>query len=379
MPKALTGSDVLAQNSFSTIAGLKIGFIGNHTSRLADGTLTHAAIHKSGQAALIKLFSPEHGAFGAEDHENVTDAIDPATGLPIYSLYGAHRKPTPEMLGSLDALVLELQDVGARFYTYASTMLLCLEAAAEAGIPLIVLDRPNPLDGPHPMEGPLPDADKLSFVVSSRIPVRHGLTLGEIARIAQREKALPNDCLQIIRCESYSRGEWWDETGLRWISPSPAMQTLDTATVYPGVCLLEQTNVSVGRGTADPFLLAGAPWIDAISWAEWINRNAGSGVLASAVDFVPSASKYDGERCRGVHLSLTDRDVLASVRLGIAMVSGLHRLHAEHFEIDGVNVLLASDQVLNSIKAGADIDEICGSWQAEVHQWRQSVSDLLLY
>ena len=368
MLKALTGSDVLLRDSLAMVAGLRLGFVGNHTSRLADGTPTHLAIQQSGQASLVKLFSPEHGAFGAEDHENVPDAVDPATRLPIYSLYGATRKPTPEMLQGLDVLVFELQDVGARFYTYASTMLLCLEAAAEAGIPLIVLDRPNPLGGPNACEGPLPDFGKLSFVVSSPIPVKHGLTLGEIASIARRDKQLPAGSLMVVPCENYSRGDWWNETGLRWISPSPAMQSLDTATVYPGVCLLEQTNVSVGRGTHDPFLLAGAPWINAGAWAEWINGNAGPGVRATAVDFVPSASKYDGERCRGVHLSVPDRNALAAVQLGVAMVAGLCRLHEEHFEVAGVNVLLANDHVLNMIRSRAAVDTVCDFWQPEVAQ-----------
>ena len=379
MATVATGSDVLAQGGFAPILGMKVGFVGNHTSRLSSGTPTHLAIAGSGAAELTALFSPEHGAFGLEDHENVGDAIDPATGLPIHSLYGSTRKPSAETLAGLDALVFELQDVGARFYTYAATMLLCLEAAVESGIPLVVLDRPNPLGGACAWEGPLPDSGKASFVVSSDIPVRHGLTLGEIASIALQKRGLPKASLNVVRCRNYRRSYWWDETGLPWIAPSPAMRLLESATVYPGVCLLEQTNVSVGRGTDTPFFVAGAPWIDSAAWAEFIVTHAGPGVQAEVHAYTPSASKFSNEVCHGVRLRVTDRDALASVRLGITMCAGLQRLHPDVFDLAGVNVLLASDSTLARIRDGRSVEQICDRWRDELAGWQTHVSDLLLY
>jgi uncharacterized protein YbbC (DUF1343 family) len=326
---------------------MRIGFVGNHTSRLADGTSTHLAILHTQGMKLDRLFSPEHGAFGLLDHDGIPDETCPASGLPIYSLYGDTRKPTPEMLDGLQALVFEIQDVGARFYTYASTLLLCLEACVERGIKLIVLDRPNPITGTH-VEGPLPDSDKSSFTCCHNIPIRHGLTLGELARLAAIERGFETN-LTVIPCEGWIRNMWWDETGLPWINPSPAMRSLDTAIVYPGICLLEQTNVSVGRGTATPFLMFGAPWIIGIRIAHFINTHMMPNLHAVETQFTPHYGVYSGVLCHGVRLHITNRNAINSVKLGLLICSALHKFWPQKFNSEGINKLLANDSVLSKV------------------------------
>jgi uncharacterized protein YbbC (DUF1343 family) len=377
MSAVQTGSDAMAASSFDNLAGMRVGFVGNHTSRLSDGTATHVAMRDSGAETLVKLFSPEHGAFGREDCEGIGDDVDPATGLPILSLYGETRKPTPAMMAGLDALVFELQDVGARFYTYASTMLLCMEAAHAAGIAFIVLDRPNPITGLH-AEGPLADRDRLSFTACHSIPVRHGLTLGELARLAAVERQ-HGEKVTVIPCRGWNRSMWWDETGIPWISPSPAMDSLATATVYPGVCLLEQTNVSVGRGTDTPFLVAGAPWIDADHWSASIANSCGPGISVEPHTFTPAISKFEGEKCHGVRLRVTDRDKLQTIRLGFAMIASLRDIHGNEFDLDGVDRLLVNRATMDRLRSGETADSICDSCKSSLSEWRLRTKPHHLY
>jgi uncharacterized protein YbbC (DUF1343 family) len=377
MAKVLTGSDILATRGFADMTDKKIGFVGNHTSRLSTGVPTHVEMSRAKHVELVKLFSPEHGAFGMEDCEGIADDVDPVTRLPIFSLYGEIRKPTSEMLDGLDMLVFELQDVGARFYTYASTMLLCMEAANDAGIEFVVLDRPNPISLAR-VEGPIADAGLLSFTACHAIPIRHGLTMGELARLAAAERGF-GIAPRVVACEGLTESMWWDDTGLPWTSPSPAMATLDTATVYPGVCLLEQANVSVGRGTESPFQLAGAPWIDAAGWADAIGRVAGGGIDIRPVEFRPAASKFAHETCHGVELIVTDRDALESVRLGIAMIVGLRDIHGGQFDLAGVGTLLAGGQTMRLIETGCTTGRIVDGWTHDLAAWDDRVRPNRLY
>ncbi|HEX5322236.1 MAG TPA: DUF1343 domain-containing protein [Capsulimonadaceae bacterium] len=372
----LTGSEVLARNGFAELAGRKVGFVANHTARLNDGTPTLAAMVNA-NVDVAALFAPEHGAFGVLDEENIPDQVEPTTGLPIFSLYGEHRKPPAERLAGLDALVFEIQDIGARFYTYSSTLGNCLEAAWEVGIPIYILDRPNPVTGNH-CEGPLADPDLLSFVAYHPIPVRHGLTLGELGRLYCAEKGW-GDTARVVACEGWRRRMWSDETGVPWVNPSPAMRSLTAATVYPGVCLLEQTNVSVGRGTERPFERAGAPFIDGTAWVKALQRMKLPGVAFEEDRFTPKSSKHEGEECGGLRITITDRDALDSVRLGIALAVTLRDLYAEIFEIKGVQHLLVNEESYGLLAEGAGVDPICASWREHLRAWDERRRPYLLY
>ncbi len=372
-----TGSDVIESRNFSDLHGLHIGFVGNHTSRLSDGTFTHVALQNASGVHLEKLFSPEHGAFGREDREDIGDDVDAATGLPIFSLYGVSRKPTPEMLNGLDALVFEIQDVGARFYTYASTLILCLEAAHEAKIPLFLLDRPNPITGSN-VEGPLADEDLLSFVACHTIPIRHGLTLGELATLVAHERGM-SETLRVIKMEGWQRRMWWDETGVPWINPSPAMRSLETAIVYPGVCLLEQTNVSVGRGTDTPFLTVGAPWINSDNWVSAINDLGVDGATVAHQTFTPAFSKFENELCQGIQIQIIDCKRLNSVRLGLALIVALRNVHPGDFEPAGIQKLLANHSVFEAIERGCELDDIVGISEDSCNDWPNRIQQCLLY
>src|SRR6185503_9221092 len=256
--KVLTGIDVLERDGFKQLAGLRIGLITNHTGRNREGRQTIDVLNKAPGVRLVALFSPEHGIRGLAD-DKISDSKDEATGLPIYSLYGETRRPKAEQLKDLDALVYDIQDVGARFYTYISTLGNLLEEAAKLKLPVFVLDRPNPIGGLD-VDGPIADNDKLSFISYHTIPTRHGLTIGELAQLFNKQRKIGAD-VRVIKMEGWRRSMWFDETNLTWINPSPNMRSLTEATLYPGVGLLETTNVSVGRGTDTPFEIVGAPWI----------------------------------------------------------------------------------------------------------------------
>lgn len=375
MAEVLTGSTVWAREGFKKLEGLKIGFVANHTARLNDGTPTLLAMLNAG-VRVGALFAPEHGAFGALD-DTVPDEIEPSTGLPIYSLYGDHKKPPAQRLTGLDALVFEIQDIGARFYTYSSTLGHCLEAASEAGIPVYILDRPNPITGYH-CEGPLADADRLSFVAYHTVPIRHGLTLGELGRLYCAEKGW-GETAQVVPCENWRRGMWFDQTGIPWVDPSPAMRSLAAATLYPGVCLLEQTNVSVGRGTEKPFEYAGAPFIDAAGWVHSLQQRGILGASFLGDRFTPALSKYKGEECFGLQITIADREQLQSVRLGVSLTVALRDLYGDQFKLQGVEHLLANREAFSLLAAGADTAEICESWHAGLAEWETRRKPHLLY
>ena len=348
-PKVLNGIDVLRRQSFAPLAGKRLGLVTNHTGLAADGTSTIDLLFKSGNCKLVALFSPEHGIRGVMD-EGVASTVDEATGLPIYSLYGATLRPRPEMLRGLDALVYDIQDVGARFYTYSTTMAYCMEEAARAGIPFYVLDRPNPLGGLS-VEGPMLDADKTSFVGYMPLPVRHGMTLGELARFFNAENRIGAE-LHVIKMEGWRRGFYFDETGQLWVNPSPNMRSLLEAILYPGVCLLEGTNVSVGRGTDKPFEVIGAPWIEPRRLAAALQAAHLPGIEFVPIFFTPTASTNRSQQCGGVNLMLTNRGQFQSVLAGLTLISSLRKLYPDKFEIDKTVRLLGNARALNALKNG---------------------------
>jgi uncharacterized protein YbbC (DUF1343 family) len=326
---------------------------------------------------LVAIFSPEHGLQGKLDVSHIADTRDEATGLPVHSLYGESRKPAEKTLEGIDTLVFDIQDIGCRFYTYESTMGLALEAAAENKLKFVVLDRPNPLGGVI-CEGPVLDADKKSFVGHHTIPVRHGMTVGELAKMFAKENKLAVD-LEIVETQNWRRDQYWDATSLVWTNPSPNMRSLTEAVLYPGVGLLETTNVSVGRGTDTPFEVVGAPWIDGVKLARRLNEQRLPGVTFVPIRFTPDASKFQGEACEGVNIIITDRAEFRSLPVGFALALGLRELFPDGWETDGYNRLLASDKVFKAIKAGAPLATVEGLYLPELGEFEQRRKEFLIY
>ena len=371
----LTGIDVLAAQDFAPLHGLKIGLITNHTGTDRQRDSTIDLLYCAPGVHLQALFSPEHGIRGAVDRD-VSDGVDERTGLPVYSLYGERRAPNPEQLSDLDALVFDIQDVGCRFYTYISTMGNCLEAAAQARIPFFVLDRPNPINGVD-VEGPVLDAER-SFTAFHEIPVRHGMTVGELARMFVAERQWHVD-LVVIAMQNWTRQLWFDETGLPWINPSPNMRSVTEAALYPGVGLLEMTHLSVGRGTDRPFEVIGAPYINDLALASELNRLALRGVRFVPIQFTPQSSVFNGKLCGGVSILLVDRAHCRVVDIGIAVAQTLHRLYPAEFGLELFNRLLGSPATLQEIKDGQGLAEICASWNAGLDQFASRRERFLLY
>lgn len=349
VPSVLNGIDVLREQDFAPMAGKRVGLVTNHTGLAADGTTSVEVFHKTKSCRLAAIFSPEHGLSGKLD-DKFNSGVDEATSLPVYSLYGDTRRPTPDMLRDIDVLVFDIQDIGARFYTYITTMAYCMEEAAKAKIPIFVLDRPNPVGGAR-VEGPMLDPDKTSFVGYMPLPVRHGMTLGELARYFNEENNIGAQ-LHVIPMRGWSRTDYFWDTGQLWVDPSPNMRDMKAAILYPGVCLLEQTNVSVGRGTARPFELIGAPWIEPRRLARELRAYEIEGLEAVPVYFTPDAGKHRGIRCGGVSLTITDVEKLNSAKIGLSLVSILHRLYKNEFQVDRVLDLLGNAEVLKRLKAG---------------------------
>jgi len=325
---------------------------------------------------LVALFSPEHGIRGLAD-EKVSDTKDEQTGLPIFSLYGESRRPTAEQLKGLDALVYDIQDVGVRFYTYIATLGYVMEEASKAKLPIFVLDRPNPINGAD-VEGPIADADKLSFTAYHTLPVRHGLTIGELARLYNDERRINAD-LRVIKMEGWRRVMWFDATGLVWINPSPNMRSLTEATLYPGVGLLETTNLSVGRGTDTPFEVIGAPWLDGTKLASYLNTKRIAGVRFIPVRFTPKSSVFKNEECGGVNIVITDRARFQSVRTGIELAVALHSLFPADWKIDSYSRLLVNADMLARLKRGDSAEEIVLSLADLLENFRRARARVLLY
>jgi uncharacterized protein YbbC (DUF1343 family)/CubicO group peptidase (beta-lactamase class C family) len=374
--EVLNGIDVLERDGFKQLKGLRVGLITNHTGRDRGGRQTIDVLREAPGVKLAALFSPEHGIRGQAD-EKVSDSVDEKTGLPIYSLYGETRRPKPEQLKNLDALVFDIQDIGARFYTYSATLGYAMESAAQAKIPFFVLDRPNPIGGIE-VEGPLADADKLSFTAYHTIPVRHGLTVGELAQLYNEQRKLGCD-LRVVKMENWRRAMWFDATEQTWVNPSPNMRSLTEATLYPGVGLLETTNLSVGRGTDTPFELVGAPWLDGQKLAMYLNGRGLAGVRFVPVRFTPRASVFKDQECGGVNIVVTDRALFRSVRAGLEIAVALRRLYPQDWKVDDYSRLLINADTLERVKRGDDVESIVASWQARLDEFRRARSRVLLY
>jgi len=375
-PPVLTGIDVLREEHFARLQGRRVGLVTNHTGRARDGASTIDLLHEAPGVTLVALFSPEHGIRGVLD-ERVPSSRDERTGLPIHSLYGPTQRPTPEMLQGIDTIVIDLQDVGTRFYTYMATMAYVMEEAASRGIRVVVLDRPNPING-FAIEGPVQEADAGGITGYFPMPTRHGLTLGELARLFNGERHIGAD-LDVVPMQHWSRDAWFDATGLEWVSPSPNMRNMNEATLYPGIGGIEWANLSVGRGTDTPFEQLGAPWVDGPRLAAALNERGLAGVRFYPVSFTPSSNKYAGEACRGVFLIVTDREAIRPVRVGLEIAAALFRLHPDRFEPGQTWRLLGSRRVLEGLAGGGAPSAIASSWAVEEARWRTLRAKYLLY
>ena len=372
----LTGIDVLERDNFKQLAGLRIGLVTNQTGRDRQGRSTIDVLNKAPGVKLVSLFSPEHGIRGIAD-EKVSDSKDESTGLPIHSLYGETRRPKPEQLKDLDALVFDIQDIGVRFWTYSSTLGYLLEEAARAKLPVFVLDRPNPIGGVD-VEGPIADADKLSFTAYHTIPTRHGLTMGELAQLFNKQRNIGAD-LRVIKMEGWQRSMWFDQTNLTWINPSPNMRSLTEATLYPGIGLLETTNVSVGRGTDTPFEILGAPWIQGDKLAEYLNQRGIPGVTFVPLRFTPKASVFKDVECGGINIIVTARDQFKPITTGIEIAVALRTLYPNDWKIDSYLRLLVNSNSLDRLKRGDGARDIVNSWNSQLEGFRKARAEFLLY
>ncbi len=372
--KVLNGIDVLVRQKFAPLKGLRIGLVTNHTGEDRERNPTIDLLKNAPGVELKVLFSPEHGIRGAVD-EGVGDSVDQKTGLPIYSLYGQRTKPTPEQLKDLDALVFDIQDIGCRFYTYTATMGLTLAAAGENGKKYFVLDRVNPITGTM-IDGPV-RVGKGSFVAYHEVPLRYGMTIGELARMCNTERDCKAD-LTVIQVENWQRGSWYDETGLPWTHPSPNMRSLPGAILYPGIGLLESA-LSVGRGTDTPFEVIGAPYADDVKVADALNAAGLPGVRFMPVQFTPTYSVHKGQLCKGVYISLTDRDRCNVVDVGLLIAETMYRLYPKDFDPDKMRHLLLHPPTLEAVKADKPLKEIRALWQPDLDQFMQRRAKYLIY
>jgi uncharacterized protein YbbC (DUF1343 family)/CubicO group peptidase (beta-lactamase class C family) len=379
-PKAevLTGLDVLAEDNFAELRGKRIGLITNQTGLSREGRrnvelMLAAGIH------VTALFSPEHGLAGAEDRADISDTKDPVSGLPVFSLYqSSSHRIQPGMLDNIDALVFDIQDVGARFYTYSCTMLYSMEEAAKKHLSFFVLDRPNPITGTH-VEGPILDPDLQSFTGCFAIPVRHGMTMGELATMANGERKLGLD-LHVIPIRGWDRGDWLDATGLPWVDPSPNMRSLNAALLYPGIALLEaSSNYSVGRGTDSPFELIGADWIHGRELASFLNDRYIPGVRVYPTRFRPTSSNFSGKTIEGVRFIVTNRDSFDSTRLGLELGYALNRLYPGKIAWQENRFLIGNHSVLGELKDDVDPRTILQEMEISIAVFVQQRERYLLY
>jgi uncharacterized protein YbbC (DUF1343 family) len=389
VPAVLTGLDLLLRERLSILRGGRVGLLAHQAS--VDRRLDHAAALLAGARGvrLARLFAPEHGIWGGlQDHARVANERDPATGLPVISLYGATREPAPAMLAGLDTLVVDLQDVGARYYTFQWTLALVMRACARAGTHVVVLDRPNPLGG-EIVEGNVPDPAFASFVGLYPLPARPGLTLGEVARWLAREHGL-RPRLTVVPMRGWRRAMLWEDTGVPWVPPSPNMPTPDTARVYPGGCLVEGTNLSEGRGTTRPFEWVGAPYLDAHALAGALARERLPGVAFRPARFTPTFHKWAGRVCGGVQIHVTDRATFKPFLTGLAVIAAARRLAPRRFawkrppyEFERrrlpIDILLGTDGIRRALERGRPLREIERGWAADLARWRRRRERVLTY
>ena len=374
-----TGLDVLVRDNFAALAGKHIGLITNHSGLTSDGRRNIDVLQQSGKVKIVTIFTPEHGITGLRDDPNISSSVDQATGIPIRSLFDRqNRRMTTDMLKDIDALVYDIQDVGARFYTYITTLGYTLEAAAQAHIPYYVLDRPNPING-IAVEGPPLDEKYVSFVAYlPGFPIRHGMTVGELARLYNGEKKLNAD-VHVIRMEGWTRRMWFDETGLMWVDPSPSLRNLTETILYPGTCLLESRQVSVGRGTDTPFEMVGAPWFKASDMADYLNSRKIPGVSFVPRHFRPASSVFKDQDCAGLDIQLLDRNSLDAVRLGLELLHAMLNFHPNEFDLKTVMRLLGNDDAASRLQRGETGAEVNRSFASSVEAFRRLRQKYLLY
>lgn len=380
-----TGIDVLEAHGFAALgepgaAKTRLAVVTNQTGIDAHGNRTIDVLAKAPGIEVTAIFSPEHGVSGSLDTTAILDSRDAATGVPIYSVYGdtaARRRPSLEVLNSVDAIVYDIQDIGTRFYTYETTLGYFLEAAAKTGKKIFVLDRPNPINGIY-VQGPISDPGRESFTNYGQVPIRHGMTIGELARFYNSEHGIHAQ-LSVIAMEGWQRGDWLDATGVLWVNPSPNMRSLGEATLYPGVGILEATNISVGRGTDTPFEVLGAPWIQPMALASYLNGRMIGGVRFVPVAFTPNADTYALKRCGGINIIVTDRNALDGPELGIEIASALHSLYPEQFDMTKLDRLMVNDVTMQAISAGQEPRRVWMNWIDEIEAFKTIRAKHLLY
>ena len=384
-----TGVDLLEEHSFDVLkppAGSApevkkhIGLVTNQTGVDSTGKRTIDVLAQAPGVSLDAIFSPEHGVTGTLDTTDINNSKDAATGVTVYSVYGgsdAARRPSVDVLKNLDAVVFDIQDAGVRFYTYETTLGYFLEAAAKAGIQLIVLDRPNPITGAF-VQGPPADAGHESFTNYWTLPVRHGMTMGELAKLFNAERGI-NANLTVVPMDGWQRGDWFDSTGLEWVNPSPNLRSVTEAALYPGVGMIEGTNVSVGRGTDSPFELLGAPWMKSKELAGYLNARGIAGVRFVPTTFTPTSSNYSGQTCQGVNIILTDRNGFDAPELGIELAAALHKLYPADFKIDKMQGLLVNQAAYDALMAGQDPRRIAQDWMEELQKFGKVREKYLIY
>lgn len=372
----LTGLDVLAGKHFAPLRGRRVGLITNQTGVDRRGRTAIELLARAPGVTLVALFSPEHGLLGNAD-ARVASSKDPATGLPVYSLYGDTLRPTDAMLQGIDTLVFDIQDAGVRFYTYLTTMAYCMEEAAKRGISFYVLDRPNPLGG-EILEGPMLDKEKLGFVAYFPMPVRYAMTIGELAQMFNAENRIGCD-LHVIAMKGWRRNQLYQDTALRWIPPSPNLRNLSETVLYPGLEILQNAGVSVGRGTPAPFEQIGAPWIDPQTLALELARKDLPGVRVKPVQFTPASAPHAGKRCGGLALRVTNRRAVRSMRIGIEIALLLKKLYSDHFDSRKLLLLLGNEATVKRIENGDGADEILAGWEDDLKSFQQTRAKYLLY
>jgi uncharacterized protein YbbC (DUF1343 family) len=370
------GLEVIEAEKFAALRGLRVGLITNHTGVDFQGRTTIELLAHAPGVQLVALFSPEHGIAGHAD-DKVASAADASTGLPIFSLYGDHLRPTDAMLKGIDALVFDVQDAGVRFYTYTTTLAYCMEEAAKHKIAVYVFDRPNPIGG-EIVEGPMLDADKTSFVGYFALPARYGMTIGELAQLFNTENHIDCD-LHVVRMKNWRRNSFYESSGLRWIPPSPNLRTLKGAILYPGLEILQAAGVSVGRGTEAPFEEFGAPWIDGGEVAAELNARNLPGVRFVDQKFIPVSGLYAGQRCGGVGVRVMDRATVRSMRMGIEIATVLYKKYGKNFEVAKTVQLLGNAETVQELQDGVPAATIVSGWSRDLAAFQLIRKKYLLY
>ena len=375
-PATQPGIDVLEEQNFAPLKGKHVGVITNQTGVDSRGRRTIDVLAHAEGVKLVAIFSPEHGLEGKADAK-VANATDNATGLPVFSLYGDTRRPTEDMLKGIDALVFDMQDAGVRFYTFTSTMGYCMEAAAKHKIPFFVLERPNPLGGDR-IEGPMLDKGRISFTGYFSMPIVYGMTIGELAQMFNAENKIGAD-LQVIKMKNWRRSETYDQTGMKWIPPSPNLHTVNEDFIYPGIETLQPGGISVGRGTKTPFEVFGAPWIQSAPLQKGMEGRDIPGVHFSTAQFTPTSGPYSGEVCNGLKIEITDRTSFDAMRVALEAADALHRSYPDRFDITKLTVLLGSATTVDALINYVPAIQIIANWSPDLANFKVMRAKYLLY